>query len=87
MKIVAEPENENVESTLCDVVRMAEILKDLIVGLIDRPDWSEVPEGLGHDLECAGFAAWQMYDMARALKVEYYAEHFPGAKKLKEVAA
>jgi hypothetical protein len=87
MKIVAEPEIDNVEGTLNDVVRQAEILKDLMVAFSDRLDWKDVPKSFQRDIECASFAAWQLRDMTEALKVEYYAERFPGDRKLKVAAA
>ena len=74
MKIVPEDDGNDVESGLRNLVRMAEISRDLMIALGEHYQWDQVPKEFGDDFECAIFAAMQLRDMAGALKVEYYAE-------------
>jgi hypothetical protein len=84
MKIVPE-QGAQVESGLCDVDRMAEIVKDLLVALPERLDAGQVPNEFMKDLECAIFAAQQMRDMIAALKVEFYADFEASKLKVRRV--
>lgn len=87
MKIVAEPEKGEAESTLCDVVRMAEIMKNLMTALSEHDDWAKIPEGLAQDIENVVLTSWHLRDMCNALKVEYYAEFERHTAKRKAAAA
>jgi hypothetical protein len=83
MKIVAD--DAPVESSLCDVARMAEIVKDLLIALPERFDAKQVPKEFMRDLECATFAAEQMRDMIAALKIEFYAEFEASKPKVQRI--
>jgi hypothetical protein len=86
MKIVPDVEDPAVESGLCDLDRMAEIVKYLLINLTERFDAKDVPDAFMADLEGAIFAASQMRDMVAALKVEYYAEYEAQNSKLRRIA-
>jgi hypothetical protein len=84
MKIVPEL-GAVVESGLCDLDRMAEIVQDLLTALPERYDAKDVPAPFMNDVENVIFAGMQMRAIVAALKVEYYADFEAKKPKLQIV--
>ena len=85
---IAPTTGDDVESTLCDVDRMAEVLQDILESLGEHNVAREVPEKFMAEVELAVMIGSHLKEMIAALKVEFYAdfEKRSAAERLRKAA-